>query len=187
VSATRTGRRPARTGSRLAASYHTKLVHRVKHATQLSATWLCGSATHLAFPVEDPAEFGGVCARCDAVFFGTRQITRSPQGDGLSSRPVVIGRSDDAGTVYRCYSADGRLLYIGSCRLWPNREAMHRKQTPWWPEVARVDKEQHPNLGMAKQAEIAAIRAEAPLRNKVHNVKRFRREGYAFVPLMVAA
>jgi hypothetical protein len=179
--------RPARVGSRLAASYSTKMVHRVRRATKLSATWLCGGATLFAFPVKDPAEFGGVCERCDAVFFGRRRINGSPQDDRLSMRPAVIGVPAGEGIVYRCWPADGWLLYIGSCWLWSNREAMHRKQTPWWPEVARVDKEYLPNLGMAKQAEIAAIRAEAPLYNKIHNVKRFRREHGLFVPLTVAA
>lgn len=79
------------------------------------------------------------------------------------------------------------LLYIGSCARWATREAMHETQTEWWPEVARVDTEPQPSFGAAKRAEEAAIRAEAPLYNKVHNVKRFRRDGNSFVPVVEAA
>jgi hypothetical protein len=124
-------------------------------------TWLCGGSSIDALLVDDPAEFSYTCERCDVML--------------------------TSAIVYRCYSADGQLLYIGSCALWSSREAMHKAQTRWWPEVARVDKEPQPNLGVAKQAEKAAIGAEAPLYNKVHNVKRFRRDGHAFVPVEEAA
>ena len=66
-------------------------------------------------------------------------------------------------------------------------EALHQKASPWWPEVARVDKTPQPDLGAARRAEFAAIEAEAPLHNRQHNVKRFRREGYEYVPVADAA
>ena len=152
------------------AARRSQIVHRIRHAesvpfrgsSYLHLRWLCGSESRDAFFVEDPAPLGGVCERCDAIFFA------------------------DA-VVYRCWSATGHLLYIGSCARWPTREAMHRTQTHWWPQVARVDKESQPNLGMAKRAERAAIRTEAPLYNKVHNVKRFRRDGQSFAAVTDAA
>jgi hypothetical protein len=143
------------------------IVHRIRHAEQARmgehgaawcvATWMCGGCSTDAVFVDDPESFGGICKRCEIAFSGA--------------------------VVYRCHSADGHLLYIGSCVRWPSREALHRKQTPWWPEVARVDEVPHPDLPTARDAEKAAIKAEAPLYNKQHNVKRFCRDGYAYVPV----
>jgi hypothetical protein len=158
MSATRTSglpRRP-RPGTR-AASYRNGLVHRVKEGTYLQATWLCGGAATVAILVRDPAEFGGICERCEAAFTGS--------------------------VVYRCYSADGRLLYIGSCRIWAHRESTHRTRTPWWHEVTRVDRQFWPSLPAARRAERAAIWAEAPLYNKQHNQKRFHFTGHTYVPV----
>jgi hypothetical protein len=70
---------------------------------------------------------------------------------------------------------------------WSAREALHRTQTPWWPEVARVNKTGQPDIETARRVEIAAIRAEAPLYNKQQNVKRFTMAGHAYVPLPEAA
>jgi hypothetical protein len=162
--------RPVECKSGFGAARRAQIVHRVKlaeHITHpggsyLHMKWLCGSESRDPFFVEDPEPLGGICERCDLIFL------------------------TDA-VVYRCWSAAERLLYIGSCARWSDRETQHEKQTPWWPEVARVDKEPYPNLGTAKAAERAAIKAEAPIHNKVHNVKRFRREGASYVPVTEAA
>lgn len=154
-------KRPARPGTLFGMATRSGLVHRIRNNDPLLVTWMCGSSALIFGLVKDPDEFGGVCDRCDAVFFG--------------------------GVVYRCYSADDRLLYIGSCVIWAHREGSHRKYTPWWAEVARVDREPHPNPGAARRAERAAIRGEAPLYNKQHNIKRFKMVGHVYVPLEMAA
>ena len=146
-----------------------KVVHRVRSMTaactegriRYYAEWECGDTSGDAVIVADPATFDRFCKRCES-------LTQAP-------------------LTYFCYSADGRLLYIGSCVLWESREALHRKQTPWWPEVARVDKFPYPDLPAARRAEKAAIRADAPLYNKQHNVKRFRHNGHEYVPIAEAA
>lgn len=162
------------------ASRKIKLVHRVRNCTADSAKWLCGSSSVNAFFVEDPSEFGGICGRCEALFAGVAAL-RLPPDYPLSLQASLPSSGD--GMIYRCYSADGHLLYIGSCRSWPSRRALHEKQTAWWPQVDRVEQEHYLNLGAAKQAEIAAIGAEAPLHNKQHNVRRFRWEKRTYVPV----
>jgi hypothetical protein len=71
--------------------------------------------------------------------------------------------------------------------LGEGRVSLHEKDSPWWPEVARVDKVSQPDIAAARRAEIAAIKAEAPVHNKVHNIKRFRRDGFTFVAVAEAA
>ena len=162
-------RAPAERVSDFAASRRGQLVHRIREielltyetGSLLRLTGLCGSTSLHSFFVTDPEEFGGVCRRCDAVFFGA--------------------------IVYRCYSADGQLLYIGSTNRWAAREAMHVQKSPWWPDVARIDKSPQRNIGIARRVEAAAIRDEAPVHNRHFNVKRFRRDGYAYVPITGAA
>ncbi len=146
-----------------AASTRTKIAHRASYVeavtypggSHLHGKWLCGSESRNTFLVDDPALLGGICEHCEIAFL---------------TEPVV----------YRCWSVTEQLLYIGSCAVWSSREALHKAETPWWPEVARVDKVPQPNLGTAKRVERVAIRAEAPLYNRVHNVKRFRRDGNSF-------
>jgi len=157
---------PFARGSRRGSPVHR--VRRIQHVswrdtgkTWYEATWECGGSSIRALIVENPEQFGGVCGRCEALL--------------------------TSAIVYRCYSADGQLLYIGSCINWDARVGLHEKDSPWWPEVARVDKVPQPDINEARRVETAAIKAEAPLHNKVHNVKRFRRDGYGFAPVAGAA
>lgn len=71
-------------------------------------------------------------------------------------------------TLYRFYDAQGRLLYIGIAVDFLARWGKHRKKT-WWPLVARMEIEQHPNRAAACAAERKAIILEKPLHNYVHN------------------
>lgn len=75
-------------------------------------------------------------------------------------------------TVYRCYDAEGELLYVGCtgklrARLW-----QHAKGKPWWADVIAVDLEDYADRADALEAEAAAIGAEAPLHNVTHNTCR---------------
>lgn len=95
--------------------------------------------------------------------------------------------------VYRCFDAEGQLLYIGCAedvdqRLYhlthvcnygkqPNRALHHM--------LATTTSEPFADKLTARIAERAAIATEAPLLNKQHNLSRFRRlpaGRYVFTP-----
>lgn len=64
--------------------------------------------------------------------------------------------------VYRCYGHDGRLLYVGmSTDLW-SRLAVHRRNTWWAPQVARVRVAVYPTRDRARCVERNAILREQP-------------------------
>lgn len=68
--------------------------------------------------------------------------------------------------VYRCYSEDGRLLYVGaSGDLW-GRLATHRKTSWWAPQVARVKAAYFPDGVTARVEERRIIRDDLPRFNK---------------------
>lgn len=141
------------------------VIHRIRDIERLRsysvriryrARWICGATCTNAIPVDDPAA-GRPCMRCE-----------------IQAASAV---------VYRCYSAAGELLYIGSTISWQARESMHRKSSRWWPHATRVDRTPYPDLPSAQYAEAAAIEAEAPLHNVQHNIKRLRRVHNGYVPV----
>lgn len=71
--------------------------------------------------------------------------------------------------LYRFWDADGALLYIGISLDPGKRWKQHRDDKPWWSEVAKVTVEPHPSRPAAMDAERAAIAAERPRYNVVHN------------------
>lgn len=84
--------------------------------------------------------------------------------------------------VYRAYSEDGSLLYIGvSENLW-TRMQNHRCTKPWWSDVARITARFYPDARLAAfSAERIAIKAERPLYNKIAlNSRRCRVCGGSF-------
>ncbi|HEX3957762.1 MAG TPA: hypothetical protein VHZ03_14185 [Trebonia sp.] len=145
------------------------MVHRIRRIETTQLPW--GEIAH-------PATFLCGGSVTDAVLVGELDAL-----DEMCERCVR-----DGSLVYRCYSTDGQLLYIGSCVNWPSRENLHKAQTPWWEEVARVEKAPQPDIRIARRMEKAAIRAEAPLHNKFHNIQRFHHAGQGrFVPVDQAA
>jgi predicted GIY-YIG superfamily endonuclease len=68
--------------------------------------------------------------------------------------------------VYRLFTEDGTLLYIGSAYDPDHRCASHRKKV-WWPQVARRTEEWHPSRGAAYSAEMAAIASEGAVHNEM--------------------
>ncbi|MGW3971154.1 hypothetical protein ACWEFD_17880 [Streptomyces ardesiacus] len=66
--------------------------------------------------------------------------------------------------VYRLWSADGVLLYVGSSYDPEERCARHRA-APWWPLVARRTDDWRPSRAHAYHAESAAIVDERPAHN----------------------
>jgi predicted GIY-YIG superfamily endonuclease len=71
--------------------------------------------------------------------------------------------------LYRFYAIDGTLLYIGITQELPTRLRTHDRKQPWYCKVARITVEHFATRVEALEAEAAAIRAEGPLYNVVHN------------------
>lgn len=91
----------------------------------------------------------------------------------------------DSPVLYRLYNAEGRLLYIGkTMNHWTGRMSGHRNTQPWWHEVAQVRLEPYHTEHELSAAEVAAIKAEQPRYNVVHNrshseaPKRIARDRY---------
>jgi hypothetical protein len=85
-----------------------------------------------------------------------------------SARPITPTREFwyDRPIVYRCYDADGRLIYIG-CTIDPaGRFHQHEIDTWWWSELlAKVRISLYPTRLAALAAEKQAIKAEDPAFN----------------------
>lgn len=73
-------------------------------------------------------------------------------------------------TLYRFFDGSGRLLYIGQTISAWDRMRGHRADSPFWPMVKRVDFEngRFANPAELAAAEVAAIKAERPVYNKMH-------------------
>lgn len=71
--------------------------------------------------------------------------------------------------LYRLFAADGSMLYIGQTCNFLNRIRNHFTSSRWWPEVDHWTREPYPSLGEVLDAEILAIRSEAPKYNRLHN------------------
>jgi predicted GIY-YIG superfamily endonuclease len=92
---------------------------------------------------------------------------------------------DGPHTLYRIYAdPDGEaLLYIGISASWPRRMTQHQTSKDWFGETGRVDVEAYPDRASALAAEEAAIKAEKPLYNIIHNTARVKVEVSAEIPL----
>jgi len=81
--------------------------------------------------------------------------------------------------VYRCYDADGVLLYVGRTTNVKRRMNDHRTRkggevAAWWRYLARVSIKLFPTLEAASEAESLAIETEAPrfnLRHRFHSIE----------------
>jgi predicted GIY-YIG superfamily endonuclease len=73
--------------------------------------------------------------------------------------------------VYRCYDAEGTLLYVGLSNNLVGRIAKHKRRD-WWPDVASLETVEYPDRESAQYAERDAIHHEKP----VHNLVRPRME-----------
>lgn len=85
-------------------------------------------------------------------------------------------------TLYRHFDAADELLYVGIAFEPAARRRQHAADKLWWLEVARTSYEHHPTREAALQAEAAAIRAERPRWNVVHNVPTLRTARSLFTP-----
>jgi predicted GIY-YIG superfamily endonuclease len=75
--------------------------------------------------------------------------------------------------LYRAFSADGDLLYIGISRNFGRRWYQHASVKPWWPEAQRMTVDWYPDEESAYAAETEAIAREKP-RYNIAKVPRLR-------------
>lgn len=68
-------------------------------------------------------------------------------------------------TLYRLFDEGGVLLYIGIAGNPGRRLDDHAGDKPWWGEVASATMAHFPSRDAARDAEVAAIRAENPRYN----------------------
>lgn len=83
-----------------------------------------------------------------------------------SGRPIMKGINREAPTyVYRCYDAEGALLYIG-CSNNPVARVMGHRDSSWWGgRIARVRNTVYPDRDTALAREKTAIYSERPACN----------------------
>ena len=70
--------------------------------------------------------------------------------------------------LYRHFSKDGELLYVGVSLSTLQRLGQHASNSEWYARIARVDIEQFPSREEALEAERRAIMDERPKHNIVH-------------------
>lgn len=99
-------------------------------------------------------------------------VSDGTQPDG---RPVVNGEGlgAEAQAVYRCFSADGQVLYIGTTGHLGRRLSAHAEKV-WFLEVCGMTFEWHPDELSALQAEARAIHIERPKYNIAGTGPRMR-------------
>jgi predicted DNA-binding transcriptional regulator AlpA len=84
--------------------------------------------------------------------------------------PCNHPKASEPTCLYRHWSADGELLYVGVSLSVLQRAAHHKHCSPWFREIARIDIEWFPTRGEALRAERSAIWREKPRHNQVHRV-----------------
>lgn len=73
--------------------------------------------------------------------------------------PGPTGRT----ALYRFYSSEGELLYVGITHNLEQRWANHARRQPWWLDVAERTVEWHETRSVAGDLEDKALREEEPL------------------------
>ncbi len=73
-----------------------------------------------------------------------------------------------AATVYRCFDADDKLVYVGVSTRLPLRFDEHASRSAWWFDVVTIRLEHFATRVEALAAEAAAIGTERPTLNVQH-------------------
>jgi predicted GIY-YIG superfamily endonuclease len=71
--------------------------------------------------------------------------------------------------LYRLFGDGDSRVYIGIAKNFGKRWQEHARSQPWWPEVRRQTIDWYPDRDTAEAAEEAAIKAEHPKYNLMHN------------------
>ena len=82
----------------------------------------------------------------------------------LPNKPKA--KKDGRTALYRHFSADGDLLYVGISLNVLSRLEAHRNGAIWFYDIARIEVEWFPSRIKAEYAEHEAIKADRPLFNK---------------------
>jgi hypothetical protein len=91
------------------------------------------------------------------------------EGSGTKRDDIAV-----ATALYRHFSSDGDLLYVGvSCNP-IQRLSQHIAKSDWWNEIATVTIEKFETRALARAAEVEAIRSERPMLNCHENRKPMR-------------
>ena len=77
--------------------------------------------------------------------------------------------------LYRHFSGDDTLLYVGISLNILNRTYQHRRCSGWFDEIKRIDVEWFPSRQEAIDAEDQAIKGESPQHNKKGMLPAVRR------------
>lgn len=72
-------------------------------------------------------------------------------------------------TLYRTYSKDGTLLYIGQSNSWPRRFMEHRTKSPWFQDAVKVEIQSYLTKRDLDEAERQAVEKEKPAHNVIFN------------------
>jgi len=102
------------------------------------------------------------------------EVAQAPESDvtphlRLASTPTAAPGEAVPTALYRYYDADDLLLYVGITGNLYRRQTRHERASSWMDFVARSTVERFPDREAAETAETAAIKAEGPLFNDVHN------------------
>lgn len=83
----------------------------------------------------------------------------------------MVGKTIMKTALYRIWGNEGELLYVGISKSALSRLGQHLSEKPWADQISNVTIETYPTREQAAAAEVAAIKAEKPLHNVVHNGK----------------
>lgn len=88
-----------------------------------------------------------------------------------SAAAMILAETPDTTpmTLYRCYGADGSLLYIGITNDFDRRMRNHRNKSRWFGLVDRTEEQKVIGRYTAQHLEERAIKAEKPAYNRQHN------------------
>lgn len=135
--------------SKRAVSRRGGLVHAVSEAaiiadgeeSKIIASWYCGGSSMDAMEIADDTD--PLCSSCQLA----HRLPRRP-------------------CVYRAWSEDGTLLYIGSTINPVQRIRAHATGTRWWGEVVRLTFEEYDTEAEVRKAESTAIWNEPSIYNR---------------------
>lgn len=103
---------------------------------------------------------------------------RCPLCDGPISKGAkrcqsCAHQNSDMHILYRFFSVDGSLLYIGITNSLWTRCRNHEQTQPWWKEVTLATMEHYESRIELSTAEAEAIKKESPRYNITYNNRKF--------------
>jgi predicted GIY-YIG superfamily endonuclease len=109
----------------------------------------------------------------------SERATEPPEPPVPALAEMEIGEADLATAHYRLYDAARIFLYTGVADNLKARFDQHKRESPWWPEVARKTVTWYGSRIEALLAEDIAIKTERPVHNKAGAVSLLAGESAA--------